>query len=294
MQTLQHKGHVMPTRRKMNRRDLLKTLGAGAAALTVSPFLSQALLADDAAPAAGAKKKILFFTKSSGFQHSAITRKSADELAFAEQLLTDFGAKNGFEVTCSKDGSLFKPEYLAQFDALAFYTTGDLTKDSDKYASVPRRDAAGNPEKDDRGRPVMVQGPLLYKEPGMGDAGKAAFLEAIKNGKGFMAFHSGSDTFHSKGRRHAAGELLRDVGANGHDEFDPYIQMLGGEFIIHGAAAGRPQVRRSQVPRRRGVQQRQLQGGVVLAEELCPGPARDPDATLRLDEGPDVPAAALP
>jgi type 1 glutamine amidotransferase len=225
----------MPTHREMNRRDLLKTLGAGAAALAVSPFLSRALLAADAAPASGAKKKILFFTKSAGFQHSTITRKSADELSFAEKLLTDFGAKNGFEVTCSKDGSLFKPDYLAQFDALAFYTTGDLTKDSDKYEMVPKLDADGKPEKDSKGKEIKVQGPLLYKEPGMGDAGKAAFLEAIKNGKGFMAFHSGSDTFHSKGHGHKAGELLRDQNEAGKDEFDPYIQMLGGEFIIHGA-----------------------------------------------------------
>jgi len=168
----------MPTHREMNRRDLLKTLGAGAAALAVSPFLSRALMAGDA-PASGAKKKILFFTKSSGFQHSTITRKSADELSFAEQLLTDFGAKNGFDVNCSKDGSMFnKPDYLAGFDALAFYTTGDLTKDSDKYKMVPKLDADGKPEKDSKGKPVMVQGPLLYKEPGMGEAGKAVHPDA--------------------------------------------------------------------------------------------------------------------
>ena len=225
----------MSTHRELNRRDLLKTLGAGAAALAVPPFLSSTLLAADEAPAGGIKKKILFFTKSSGFQHSTITRKSPDQLAFAEQLLTDFGAKNGFEVTCSKDGSLFKPEYLAQFDALAFYTTGDLTQDSDKYKMTPKLGADGKPEKDSKGKVIMEKGELLYKEPGMGEAGKAAFLEAVKNGKGFIAFHSGSDTFHSKGHGHKPGELLRDVGAEGKDEFDPYIQMLGGEFIIHGA-----------------------------------------------------------
>jgi type 1 glutamine amidotransferase len=225
----------MPTQRELNRRDLLKTLSAGVAAMAVSPFLSRALLADDAAPAAATKKKILFFTKSSGFQHSAITRKSEGELATAEQVLTDLGARYGFEVTCSKDGSLFKPEYLAQFDALAFYTTGDLTKDSDKYKMTPKVDADGKPEKGSDGKAIMEKGPLLYKEPGMGDAGKAAFLDAVKNGKGFIAFHSGSDTFHSKGHGHKTGELLRDMGEDGKDAFDPYIQMLGGEFIIHGA-----------------------------------------------------------
>src|SRR6266850_2416921 len=40
---------------------------------------------------------------------------------------------------------------------------------------------------------------------------KEAFLNAIKGGKGFVAMHSGSDTFH---------------GTNG---IDPYSEMLGGE-----------------------------------------------------------------
>lgn len=217
----------------MHRRDVLKGIGAGAAALALSPWFNAALRGADTA--GGERKKILFFTKSSGFQHSVITRKSADEPAYAEKLLTDFGAQHGFDVTCSKDGSLFTPEYLARFDALAFYTTGDLTKDSDKYKQSPKRGADGKVEKDAKGKTVMDKGELLYKEPGMGDAGKAAFLEAIQNGKGFMAFHCGSDTFHSKGQAIKPGEMLRNVDASGKDEFDPYIQMLGGEFIVHGA-----------------------------------------------------------
>ena len=84
----------MPTSRKLNRRDMLKSLGAGTAGFAAVPFLSQALFAADAAPSA-VKKKVLFFTKSSGFQHSAITRKSEAEPAFAEQLLTEFGAATG-------------------------------------------------------------------------------------------------------------------------------------------------------------------------------------------------------
>jgi type 1 glutamine amidotransferase len=225
----------MSNRSGVNRRELLKTLGVGAAALTMSPFLSRALFADESAAGAGTTKKVLFFTKSSGFQHSVITRKSTDELSYAEKLLTEWGAKSGFDVTCSKDGSLFTPEYLAKFDALAFYTTGDLTKDSDKYKMVPKLDADGKPVKDEKGKTVMEKGELLYKEPGMGDAGKAAFLEAIKNGKGFMGFHCATDTFHTKPHSHKPGELLRDVSEEGKDEFDPYIQMIGGEFIIHGA-----------------------------------------------------------
>ena len=49
---------------------------------------------------------------------------------------------------------------------------------------------------------------------------KEAFLNAIKGGKGFIAMHSGSDTFH---------------GTNG---IDPYSEMLGGEFETHHAQVG--------------------------------------------------------
>lgn len=212
--------------RHVNRRDVLKFAGFFAAGAMVAPF------ARAAAGAAGDKQRILFFTKSAGFQHSAITRKDADTLSFAEQYLTDLGGKHGFEVVCSKDGK-FLVDNLDKFDGFAFYTTGDLTKDSDKFHSVPKKGPDGKPLKDDKGKAIVEQGELLYKEPGMGVEGKAAFLEAIKNGKGFMSFHSATDTCHSHG--HKKGELIRDVNDKGEDEFDPYIQMIGGEFIVHGA-----------------------------------------------------------
>lgn len=212
----------------LNRRDMLKYAGLFGAGALLSPWATKLVRAAD-----GPKKKILFFTKSAGFQHSAITRPDANTLGFAEKYLTDIGAKHGFEVTCSKDGSLFTPENIAKFDAFAFYTTGDLTKDSDKYKQVQKKGPDGKPVKDDKGKIKMEQGELLYKEPGMGDAGKKAFLEAIKQGKGFMGFHSATDTCHSAS--HHKGEMIRDVNDKGEDAFDPYIQMIGGEFIIHGA-----------------------------------------------------------
>lgn len=217
---------------KINRRQLLQKTGAAAAGVALSTLLTRSSFA----AAGGARKKILFFTKSSGFQHSVITRKVEDptKLAWAEQILTNIGAAAGFDVTCSKDGSLFTPDYLNGFDALAFYTTGDLTKDSDRYVEITKKGEDGKPLKDANGRPIKEKGPLIMKEPGMGESGKAAFLEAIKNGKGFIAFHCGSDTMHSKGHPHKEGELMRDVNTAGTDEFDPYISMLGGEFIVHG------------------------------------------------------------
>jgi type 1 glutamine amidotransferase len=207
----------------INRRDALKLAAmAAAGAMSVAPF-GRAF--GQAAGPGGARKKILFFTKSSGFQHSVITRPKEDptRLAHAEQILTDLGAKHGFDVTCSKDGNVFAPGSIEQFDAFAFYTTGDLTKDSDKFAQKRGPDGKNIPDPDK----------LLHKEPAMPPGAKEAFLDAIKNGKGFIGFHCASDTFHSAAHSKKA-ELLRDVDEKGADAFDPYIQMLGGEFIVHG------------------------------------------------------------
>jgi type 1 glutamine amidotransferase len=214
----------MKMQENLNRRELLKWSALTAGAMAFAPLLD--LRAADEAAASGPRKKVLFFTKSSGFQHSVITRPKEDpsKLAYAEQILTDLGAKNGFDVVCSKDGSVFAPESLKQFDGFVFYTTGDLTKDSDKYAQVKGLD----------GKMTDDKSKFLHKEPGMPPGGKEAFLDAIKAGKGFVGFHSASDTFHSAGHVKGKADLLRDVNEKGEDEFDPYIRMLGGEFIVHG------------------------------------------------------------
>src|SRR5665213_2787032 len=91
----------------LNRRMLL---GAIIALLGVSG-LHSAIAADKDAP-----KKILFFTKSSGFEHSVIHRKG-DELSHAEKILTEIGKKHGYEVVCSKDGGMFESDKIGQFDA---------------------------------------------------------------------------------------------------------------------------------------------------------------------------------
>jgi type 1 glutamine amidotransferase len=61
------------------------------------------------------------------------------------------------------------------------------------------------------------------QQPPMSPGGKAALLRAIKAGKGFVGIHCASDTFHSAGERYQP-QAHRD----------PYIDMLGGEFISHG------------------------------------------------------------
>jgi hypothetical protein len=149
---------------------------------------------------ANAPKKILFFSKSSGFEHPMIKEENGQP-SKAQKILEELGAKNNIEFTFTKDGSLFTPENLAKYDAFFFYTTGDLTE------------------------------PGSDKNPPMSKEQKAAFLDAIAHGKGFIGTHSASDTFHSPGGKEHGPARYKDDGANA----DPYIKMLGGEFIIHGS-----------------------------------------------------------
>lgn len=139
------------------------------------------------------QKRILFFTKSSGYEHSVI--KASDRApSHAEAVLAELARAHGWEITHTKDGRVFTAEDLARYDAVFFYTTGDLT--------TAGTDAT----------------------PPMPPAGKAALLDAIRNGKGFIGAHAATDTFHSPGSRFAR------AGATA----DPYLRMLGAEFIQHG------------------------------------------------------------
>jgi type 1 glutamine amidotransferase len=162
------------------------------------------LMLASAAAVAAPTKKILFFSKCSNFEHSVV-RERAGQPSWAQQVLSDLAPKHGLEFTFSKDGSKFTPEYLAQFDAYFFYTSGDLL-------------AAG---KD--GNPPMTA------------AGKQAFLDAIAGGKGFIGTHSAADTFHTDETAETNTNQPRTWRyQNRGDKADPYIRMIGGELIIHG------------------------------------------------------------
>ncbi len=57
----------------------------------------------------------------------------------------------------------------------------------------------------------------------MTPGGKQKLLDAIAGGKGFVGFHACTDSFRSL---RPAGEAITET--------DPYIAMLGAEFLIHG------------------------------------------------------------
>ena len=137
---------------------------------------------------------------------------------------------------------------------------------------------------------------LLYNEPGMGADGKAALLEAVKDGKGFIAFHCGSDTFHSPTTTRSNDlPLRRSRLPRGPATLDPYIADARRR-VHHPRRAAEIDAHcvDPQVPRRQGPRTLEPAGRVVLAEELRARPARDPRPGHAGDEGPHVRAAARP
>ena len=126
-------------------------------------------LASDNCSAAKEKerpRRVLFLTKSSGFEHSAVHREG-DRLSYSEQVVTELGARYGFDVVCTKDANLVNAENLKNYDTVMFYTTGDLTKQGDKDKGVP-----------------------------MTEKNRQELLDWIRAGGGFFGSHTVTDTFH--------------------------------------------------------------------------------------------------
>ena len=169
-------------------------------AFALAGFVAALAFAGCASPQPKGPKKILVFSKSSNYEHDAIKRKG-DQLSPAEETLKKLGETNNLEFTFTKDGRLITAENIALYDAFVFYTTGDLTTSGTDH------------------------------NPPMTPAGKEAFLAAIQQGKGFIGVHSATDTFHSPGNREINAARYKNDGTN----VDPYIAMIGGEFIIHAS-----------------------------------------------------------
>lgn len=175
------------------RREFLRTMGVASSALAFPGALLPA-----------SKKPVLLFTKSSGFEHEVI-KTNEGKPSVVEVALRKMGAKHGFELTATKDGSIFDSGEFRKYGVLFFFTTGDLTK------------------------------PGTDKQPPMSLQGKQAFLNAVQSGAvGFVGTHAASDTFHPsydpKAERSAdaANQAAHSV------QSEPYLRMLGGEFFSHG------------------------------------------------------------
>jgi type 1 glutamine amidotransferase len=143
---------------------------------------------------------VLVFSKSSGFEHEVVKVKNGKP-SIVDQAISSLGRKYGFEVTATKDGRVFDSPDFRKYAAMLFYTTGDLTTPGI-----------------DKNQPMSVQG-------------KQAFLDAIHGGVGFVGVHAAADTFHTKPDPENGSNRYIAHG----DKSDPYIRMLGGEFITHGS-----------------------------------------------------------
>lgn len=113
-----------------------------------------AMLAGAMAPmrpgAAQGKGHLLYLTLSAGFKH--------DTVRLSRDIVTQIGKDSGaFDVTLADDVSPFTAENLKNYDAVMFYTTGELP---------------------------------------MSDEQKEAFIHFIRSGHGFVGVHSATDTFY--------------------------------------------------------------------------------------------------
>jgi uncharacterized protein len=169
---------------------MTRSRGAGILTLFLASTAASAAVAQGGD---GKPKRLLFFTKSSGYEHAVIKVKDGQP-SLAQKTLEDLAARHGFQVTHTKDGGVFTPQGIAAYDAFIFFTSGDL----------------GTPGND--------------KNPPMPPEGKTTLLKAIAGGKGFVGIHQATGTFQSAGDRYQA---------NG-EATDPFIKMVGGEFIFHG------------------------------------------------------------
>lgn len=94
-------------------------------------------------------KKVLYLTHSAGYKHEVVP--------LSMTLLPEIGKAHGFEVVVTKDLTFLSPQALRAYDAVVFYTTGELP---------------------------------------IGDADKANLAAWVRSGKGFAGIHSATDTFY--------------------------------------------------------------------------------------------------
>lgn len=133
-----------------------------ALALGMSVLAASAVAQTNPAPAGAgkeAKKRLLLITESRGFVHDVVNRKKKD-MCVVEKTFVELSKKYPFfEVDFTQDSrQAIDGENLKKYDAVFFYTTGEL--------------------------------PLT-------DAQKSDLLAFVKNGKGFGGSHCATDTFYN-------------------------------------------------------------------------------------------------
>lgn len=153
--------------------------------------------------AQGEKPKILLLTHSQGYKHGSlpvaerVVKKVAEESGAFEV----FSLEGYRQESEAIDLSMISAEYLAQFDAVMFYTTGELPLD---------------------------------------DSQKKALIDFVKEGKAYIGIHSATDTFYTwKGYGELVGAYFAAHGPNQltlnlkiEDGHHPATRMLGDSWEI--------------------------------------------------------------
>jgi type 1 glutamine amidotransferase len=142
---------------------------------------------------------VLVFTKSSGWEHDVVKRISGKP-SLVDDTVNELGNKHGFSAGVTKDGRIFDSKEFHSYAGMVFFTTGDLTT-------------------------LGTDG-----KPPMSPKGKQALLDAVRDGMGFVGVHAAADTFHTLPDPEDRSNRYIAHG----DQEDPYLRMLGAEFIIHG------------------------------------------------------------
>ena len=157
-------------------------------------WLAMALVLAAVAAPARATRRVLYLTHSAGFKHSV--------LPLTEKLLPEFGRSlGGFETVVTQDCGQIVPENLRNFDAVVFYTTGEL--------------------------PISEEG-------------RRGLLDFVRGGKGFVGVHSATDTFYKWpeygemiGGYFDNHPWHADVAVRVEDRAFPATRHLGAAFRIH-------------------------------------------------------------
>ena len=138
-------------------------------------------------------KRLLYLTHSAGYKHKV--------LPVSEEILKQLGAQTGyFTVDATQDTNLINAENLKQYDAVMFYTTGEL--------------------------PMSV-------------IQKAALLDFVRSGHAFVGAHSATDTFYEWaaygrliGSYYNEHPWHEEVTVHVEDSGHPSTRHLGNSFEI--------------------------------------------------------------
>ena len=154
----------------------------------------------ESSEAAGEEPRVLFLTHSAGFTHGVVKRPAEAKFAHAEMMLQSAAGKD-FRVIPTQDCRMISAKNLEQYDAVVFYTTGEL--------------------------PIPAEN-------------RAALMEWIRSGGAFVGLHCATDTWYEFpeymemiGGAFDGHPWHQEVGVKVDDPRHPAVHHLGESFQVH-------------------------------------------------------------